>query len=238
MGAGFAQYGSGDVKSGVQGPQAPAGVWGRAPSPVPQHSQRAFRAAEGRKKRGLRQIVCFLRRACGAQAAFHKGRGARRAPGATEGHDPPGEARRKGRARGGGLTRRRAAAAPGPRDRSPGTACRARPAGRGSPEGGRVTELAAQTCGGGSRSARPVAGYGLPGTTRRARLAGRRARDGTCRAGVRRRLPVRGTGRRGRVARGCPRLAGWGGVATIAPDGRKSNEIPHGIEVKQRDDAQ
>ena len=35
---------------------------------------------------------------------------------------------------------------------------RARPAGRGSPEGGRVTELAAQTCGGGSRSAGPAAG--------------------------------------------------------------------------------
>ena len=72
---------------------------------------------------------------------------------------------------------------------------RARPAGRDSPEGaGARRWLDAQACGGGARSAGPVAGYGLPGTTRRARLAGRGARDGTCRAGARRRLAARGRG--------------------------------------------
>lgn len=40
-------------KCGVQGPQASAGVWGSAPSPVPQHksSERCERP-KGRKKRG------------------------------------------------------------------------------------------------------------------------------------------------------------------------------------------
>ena len=36
-----------------------------APSPVPQHSQRAFRAAEGRKKRGLMQSECLMVRPAG-----------------------------------------------------------------------------------------------------------------------------------------------------------------------------
>ena len=40
-------------KSGVQGGHPPAGVWGSAPSPVPQHKKQALRAAKGRKKRGL-----------------------------------------------------------------------------------------------------------------------------------------------------------------------------------------
>ena len=39
-------------KSGVQGGHPPAGVWGSAPSPVPQHKKQALRAAKGRKKRG------------------------------------------------------------------------------------------------------------------------------------------------------------------------------------------
>ena len=51
--------GIGVYMSGVQGPQVPAGVWGSAPSPVPQHRMQAFRAAGGRKKRGWMQFLCF-----------------------------------------------------------------------------------------------------------------------------------------------------------------------------------
>ena len=36
----------------MQGGHPPAGVWGSAPSPVPQHKKQALRAAKGRKKRG------------------------------------------------------------------------------------------------------------------------------------------------------------------------------------------
>ena len=121
--------------------------------------------SSGRRSQETRMdaVSMFLICTRGGPAASLKGRGARRAPGAT---------RRKGRARDGCLPRRGAAAAPGPRDRSPGTACRMRPAGRGSPGAtrrkGRARDgtcragvrrrLAAQGRGGGSRSAGPVAG--------------------------------------------------------------------------------
>ena len=101
---------------------------------------------------------------------------------------------------------------------------RARPAGRDSPEGaGARRWLDAQACGGGSRSAGPVAGYGLPGTTRRARLAGRGARDGTCRAGARRRLAARG---RGGGSRSAGPAAGASAGASVGSAGRAGEGGP------------
>ena len=194
------------------------------------------------------QIVCFLRRACGAQAAFHKGRGARRARGVTEGHDLPGATRRKGRARGGGLTRRRAAAAPGPRDRSPGTACRARPAGRGLPEGERVTELAARARGGGLTRRRAAAAPGprdrSPGTACRARPAGRGSPEGERVTELAAQARGGGLPRGGAEAAPGPRDRPPGRPPDHPP-GRPPEgppaalthyEIPDGIEVKKRDD--
>ena len=40
-------------KCGVQGPQASAGVWGSAPSPVPQHKMQALRAPVGARNAAM-----------------------------------------------------------------------------------------------------------------------------------------------------------------------------------------